>query len=44
MGAYSILRRCVIEHEMPMILVEAHKGIEGGNYAGKSTTHKILRA
>ena len=37
MGVDNILRRCVLEHEMPWILVEAHEGIDGGNYAGKST-------
>jgi hypothetical protein len=35
MGAYNILRRCVLEHESPRILAEAHEGIDGGNYAGK---------
>jgi hypothetical protein len=35
MGADSILRRCVMEHERPRILEEAHEGIAGGNYAGK---------
>jgi hypothetical protein len=32
MGTYSILRRCVLEHERPKILVEAHEGIAGGHY------------
>jgi hypothetical protein len=27
MGTYSILRRCVLEHERPRILEEAHEGI-----------------
>jgi hypothetical protein len=27
MGVDSILRRCVLEHEIPRILVEAHEGI-----------------
>jgi hypothetical protein len=35
MGANNILRRCVLEHERPRILVEAHEGIDGGHYAGK---------
>jgi hypothetical protein len=39
----SILRRCVIEHERPRILAEAHEGIIGGHYIGKSTAHKVLR-
>jgi hypothetical protein len=33
----------VLEHERLRVLVEAHKGIEGGNYAGKATTQKVLR-
>jgi hypothetical protein len=40
MGTDSILRRYVLDHERPRILVEAHEGIEGGNYAGKSTVHR----
>jgi hypothetical protein len=36
-GADSILRRCVLEHERPRVLVESHEGIDGGNYAGKDT-------
>jgi len=40
--AYNILRRCVLEHEQPMVLVEDHEGIDGGNYAGKDIAHKVL--
>jgi hypothetical protein len=40
LGADRILRICVMEHEIPIILAEAHEGI--GNYAGKPTTQKIL--
>jgi hypothetical protein len=43
MGADNILRRCVLEHERPRILAEAHEGIDGGNYARKDTTQKVLR-
>ena len=43
MGENNILRRCVLEHERHRILVEAHEGIYGGNYAGKATTQKVLR-
>jgi hypothetical protein len=43
MVADNILRRCVLEHERPMILEEAHEGITGGHYAGKDTAHKLLR-
>jgi hypothetical protein len=44
LGVDGILRRCVVEHEILIILVEAHDGIVGGNYAGKSTVHNILCA
>jgi hypothetical protein len=43
LGADGILR-CVVEHERPIILEEAHDGIVGGNYAGKSTAQNILHA
>jgi hypothetical protein len=42
LGTDGILRRCVVEHERPTILVEAHDGIAGGHYAGKSTAQKVL--
>ena len=42
MGLDEILRICVLEHEKPLILVEAHSGAEGGHYAEKDTTQKIL--
>jgi hypothetical protein len=42
MGADSILRRSVLEHERPRILAESHEGIAGGNFVRKSTTHKVL--
>jgi hypothetical protein len=35
LGIDGILRRCVLEHERPMILSEAHEGIVGGHYVGK---------
>jgi hypothetical protein len=44
LGADNILRRCVMEHECPIILAEAHEGIVGGHYAGKSIAQKILHA
>jgi hypothetical protein len=44
MGADSILRRCVLEHERPRILAESHEGIAGGHYAGKATVQKVLCA
>jgi hypothetical protein len=41
-GAYNILRRCVLNHERYRILAEAHEGIDGGHYVGKSTAQKVL--
>ena len=38
----NILRRCVIEHEHPIILERTHEGIVGGHYAGKTTAQNIL--
>jgi hypothetical protein len=37
MGTNNISRRCVLEHERPRILAEAHEGIDGGHYARKDT-------
>jgi hypothetical protein len=42
LGAYGILQRCVLGHERPMILLEAHEGFVGGHYAGKATVQKKL--
>jgi hypothetical protein len=44
MGIDNILRRYILDHERPIILVEAHEGIVGGNYIGKDTMQKVLRA
>jgi hypothetical protein len=44
MVAVSILRRCVLEHEHPRILAEAHEVIAGGHYVGKYIVKKVLRA
>jgi hypothetical protein len=35
LGENKILMRCVMDHERPIILAEAHEGIFGGHYAGK---------
>ena len=43
MGPYEILRRCIMEEEIPLILAESHEGIIGGHYAGKETMQKVLR-
>jgi hypothetical protein len=42
MGAYIILRICVLEHERPRISTEAYEGIEGVHYARKDTVQKVL--
>ena len=42
MGPDEILRRCVLEHEKPLILAEAHYGAAEGHFAGKATAQKIL--
>jgi hypothetical protein len=42
MGTYSILRRCVLEHERTWVLAEAHEGISRGHCAGKATAHNVL--
>jgi hypothetical protein len=31
LGVDGILRRCVLEHERPMILTKVHEGIVGGH-------------
>jgi len=36
LGVYNILRRCVMEHERLIILVEAHGRIVGGQYSWKT--------
>ena len=38
MGLDEILCRCLLEHEKPLILVEAHSRAARGHYAGKTTT------
>lgn len=43
MGPDEVLRRYVPEHETQIILMEAHGGVMGGNYAEKATAQKILR-
>ena len=44
MGPDEILRRCVMEAKIPLILAESHEGIAGGHCAGKATMQKVLRA
>ena len=42
LGEDNILRICVIKHERSIIIAEAHEGIVGGHYTGKTTAHKVL--
>jgi hypothetical protein len=44
MGAEYILRRFILEHERPRILVEAHEGIARIHYVGKDTAKNVLHA
>jgi len=44
MGPDEILCRYVSKHKRQIILIEAHNGAIGGDYARKTTTQKILRA
>jgi hypothetical protein len=44
MGPDKILRRCVMEAEWPLILVESLEGIVEGHYVRKSIAQKVLRA
>ena len=44
MGPDEILRRCILEHEKPLILAEAHSGAAGDHYARKDTAQNILAA
>jgi hypothetical protein len=36
LGLYSILRRCVLDHERQDILWECHSGVTGGHVGGKA--------
>lgn len=42
LGAYGILQRHVLDHERPIILLEAHEGFVGGHYTRNTTTQNIL--
>jgi hypothetical protein len=44
LGAGGILRRCVLEQKIPMILEEAHDEIAGGHYGGREYAQNILCA
>jgi hypothetical protein len=40
----NILRRYVMEHEIPIILAKSHEGIVGVHYVGKYIAQKIVHA
>ncbi len=42
LGPDENLRRCVMELERPLILIEAHEGIIEGHYERKETKQKVL--
>ena len=42
LGPDEILRRYVLNHEIPLILEEEHASIVGGHYSGKPIVQKIL--
>ena len=44
MGPDHILRRCVLEEEVPRVLKEAHEGPAGGHMGPDTTARKILLA
>ena len=43
LGPDDILCHYVLEHEKPLILVEAHASVAGGLYAGKVKSCNILQ-
>jgi hypothetical protein len=43
MGLDSILRRCILDHEIRDILWECHSGVVGGHIGGKATAHKVIQ-
>lgn len=43
MGVDEILRRYILEHEIHMILAEAHGGETVGHYVRKAIAHNILK-
>ena len=44
MGLDENIFRCILNHELLLILNEVHDGVVGCHYVGKSTVHKILQA
>jgi hypothetical protein len=39
----GVLLRCLEKQDADKVLKELHDGLTGGNFAGETTTHKILR-
>ncbi|XP_059068626.1 transposon Tf2-1 polyprotein [Cryptomeria japonica] len=44
LGPDGILRRCVLEEEIPRVLRESHEGLAGGHMGPDTTAQKILLA
>jgi hypothetical protein len=44
LGLDSILKRCVLDHEIHDIMWECHNGVVRGHVGGKATTRKFLQA
>ena len=42
LGLDEVLQRYILDHEILMLLVEAHAGIVGGHYSGNPTVQKVL--
>ena len=42
LGPDEILRWCILPHDQGPILAEAHAGIAGHQYGGRTTVHKVL--
>ena len=41
MGPYEILRHCILKHERPIVLAEAHVGVVGGHYRKSDNVHNF---
>ena len=41
-GVYSVIRRCVPEHEQEQILRKCHSEAYGGHHAGDRAAHKVF--
>ncbi len=44
MGPNNVLCRCVMEEEIPNVLLESHEGLVGGHMGLDATAQKVLLA